>query len=178
MKIKYLAALLVLAVMLLSGCANNTTDAAVPDGMKLFSNEHTDYTAYIPSLWEQDVSTAFLSARVPTSNSNISITTITLGAEDPKTLEDYWKKYEEEFKSTLGDMEYIGKHPQTFKLSGEDAHKYVYTATVTGEEYQFMQVVCIRNNNAYVITFTSTVEDYEEYAEDVDQIISNFSFNK
>ncbi|MBQ4601776.1 MAG: hypothetical protein IJB24_02845, partial [Clostridia bacterium] len=66
----------------------------------------------------------------------------------------------------------------TTTLSGEPANKYVYTATVTGTTYQFMQIVCIREMTVYVITYTSTPDSYDSNMEDVEKILDNFSFNK
>lgn len=176
MKLKALFVLLILSVMIFSGCAK-TSDIEAPDGMKLFSNEHTDYTAFVPVNWIVDMSTGTLSAYVSSADaSNVSITAQALSA--PTTLDDYWKGYEEDFKLTFADMEYIGEAPTTTTLSGEAANKYVYTATVTGTQYKFMQMVCIKNMTVYVITYTSTPEAYDGNMEDVEKILDNFSFNK
>ncbi len=176
MKLKSLFAILILTVMIFSGCAEQS-DVQAPDGMKLFSNEHTDYTAFVPVNWIVDMSTGTLSAYVSSADaSNVSITAQAL--EAPTTLDDYWKGYEEDFKATFADMEYVGEAPTTTTLSGEAANKYVYTATVTGTQYKFMQVVCIREMTVYVITYTSTPEAYDGNMEDVEKVLDNFSFNK
>ena len=176
MKLKALFVLLIISALVFSGCAN-TSDIEAPDGMKLFSNEHTDYTAFVPVSWIVDMSTGTLSAYVSSADaSNVSITAQAL--ETPTTLNDYWKGYEEDFKATFADMEYEGEAPTTTTLSGEAANKYVYTATVTGTQYKFMQVVAIREMTVYVITYTSTPEAYDTNMEDVEKILDNFSFNK
>ncbi|MBR4881419.1 MAG: DcrB-related protein, partial [Clostridia bacterium] len=169
MKFKSLFLILILTVMIFSGCSQES-NIEVPDGMKLFSNEHTDYTAFVPANWIVDMSTGTLSAYVSSADaSNIRITAQTL--EAPTTLDDYWKGYEEDFKATFDDMEYVGEAPTTTTLSGLAANKYVYTATVTGTEYKFMQVVCIREMTVYVITYTSTPEGYDSNMEDVEKIL-------
>ncbi len=176
MKLKSLFLILVLTVMIFSGCSRQS-DIEVPDGMKLFSNEHTDYTAFVPVNWIVDMSTGTLSAYVSSADaSNISITAQTLKA--PTTLDDYWKGFEEDFKATFDDMEYIGEHPTTTTLDKQPANKYVYTATVTGTQYKFMQIACIREMTVYVITYTSTPEGFDTNMENVEKILDNFSFNK
>ncbi len=176
MRLKSLFLILVLTVMIFSGCSQQS-DIQAPDGMKLFSNEHTDYTAFVPVSWMVDMSTGTLSAYVSSADaSNVSITAQAL--ETPTKLEDYWKGYEEDFKATFADMEYVGEAPVTTTLDKEPANKYVYTATVTGTQYKFMQVVCIREMTVYVITYTSTPDAYDGNMEDVEKILDNFSFNK
>ena len=175
MKLKALFVFVILLMMLLTGCSQ-TTDTEAPDGMKLFSNEHVDYTAYVPAQWIVDMSTGTLSAYVSSADaSNISITA--QATRGIMTLDEYWKGYEEDFNSTFTDMEYVGEVPATTTLSGLPANKYVYTATVTGTSYKFMQVVCIKETNVYVITYTSTPEQYDSNLEDVEKILDNFSFN-
>ena len=177
MKLRSLFAILILTVMIFSGCSGRQSDVEAPDGMKLFSNEHTDYTAFVPISWIVDMSTGTLSAYVSSADaSNISITAQTL--ESVTTLEDYWKGYEEDFKATFDDMEYVGEAPTTTTLSGEAANKYVYTASVTGTQYKFMQIVCIREMTVYVITYTSTPEGFDTNMEDVEKILDHFSFNE
>ena len=178
MKLKAIITILITTLMIFTGCAStNTGGDNAPEGMKLFSNENTDYTAYIPVSWTMDMSTGTLSAYVSSADaSNISITAQIL--KGASTLDDYWKGYEADFKATFGDMEYIGEVPTTTTLAGEPANKYVYTATVTGNVYKFMQVVCIREMTVYVITYTSTPENYDGNMSDVEKILKNFSFNK
>ncbi len=175
MKLKALFITVIAILMLLTGCSE-ASDIQAPDGMKLFSNEHVDYTAFVPAEWIVDMSTGTLSAYVSSADaSNISITAQAL--EGIMTLDDYWKGYEEDFNSTFTDMEYVGEAPTTTTLSGLPANKYVYTATVTGNDYKFMQVVCIKETTVYVITYTSTPEKYDDNMENVEKVLDNFSFN-
>lgn len=179
LKLKALFAILILTVMIFSGCAQNSADTEIPEGMKLFSNEHTDYTAFVPVNWIVDMSTGTLSAYVSSADaSSISITAQGLELDDPKTLDDYWKGYEKDFNSIFKEFEYVGEAPTTTTLSGEPANKYVYTAKLGDNQYKYMQVVCIREMTVYVITYTSTPEGYDGNIEDVEKILDNFSFNK
>ncbi len=179
MKLKALFAVLILTLTVFSGCSASGTDIEAPDGMKLFSNEHTDYTAFVPASWTVDMSTGTLSAYVSSADaSSVVITAQMLGQDDPKTLDGYWKHYEESFNSTFKEFEYVGEAPTTTTLSGEPANKYVYTAKLGDNQYKFMQVVVIREMTVYVITYTSTPEGYDANLEDVEKILDNFSFNK
>lgn len=175
MKLKALLISILACIMLLSGCATGDADLSAPDGMKLFSNDNVDYTAYVPVNWIVDMSTGTLSAYVSSADaSSINITAQIL--ESVTTLEEYWKGYEADFAETFKDMEYVGKAPATTTLDGVAAHKYTYTATVTGNQYKFMQIVCIKDTTVYVITYTSTPDRFDGNMEDVDKILDNFSF--
>lgn len=98
-----------------------------------------------------------------TERENNEVPTIT-------TLEEYWAYYSAEFQRTFPDMEYITEG-ENMLVSGLSAKKYVYTATVTGQSYQFMQVITIKAGIVYIFTYTATVDNYETHLEDVNSIL-------
>ncbi len=103
----------------------------------------------------------------------------TEGAEDVpdiKNIDQYWEYYSGEFKKTFPDMEYQ-KEGENMLLSGLEAKKYVYTATVTGQKYQFMQVVAVKAGTVYVFTYTALPEKFEEHLEQVEEIVGNIKID-
>lgn len=60
----------------------------------------------------------------------------------------------------------------------QSAAKYYYTATVTGTLCQYMQVVCIRGGIAYLFTYASVPDNFADHMEEVDNILSYFSFKE
>ena len=126
------------------------------------------------------MSTATLNAYASsTDSSSVTITAHALESKDVKiSVDDYWKRYEKQFKTTLSDLEYVGKTKKT-TLGGKKANQYTYTATVTDSEYKFMQTVCVNNENntVYIITYTSTLDNFDKHLENVGSIIDNFKFN-
>ncbi len=177
MKLKAFFISILAMLMLFTACANDTSNSDIPEGMQLFSNENVDYTAYVPSDWTVDMSTGTLSAYVSSVDaSNVTITGAIL-ENTTMSLDEYWEGYAEDFKETFSDMKYEGEVPTTTTLDSLPANKYVYTATVTGNEYKFMQVVCITKAKVYVITYTSTPDMYDENIEDVEKILDTFTFN-
>ena len=172
---------LITALMSSCGAAGNED---VPDGMKKIEMDIDDYNFYIPQGWTEDLSTGIASAYL-SDNSSVSMMTVQLDADTPD-LESYLKKTEEDFKSTFGaDFKFEGENPQNTLLGGVQAAKYVYTATVTGTEYKFMQVICLRESSAllqnfryaYVFTYTASPEDFDTHMSDVEEMLTNFSFN-
>ena len=97
----------------------------------------------------------------------------------------YWKKTEEDFKSTFGTgFEYEGENPQNTLLGGVEARKYTYKATVTGNEYRFMQVACLRRTSAllqsysyvYLFTYAAPADVFDSHLDDVGDMLTNFEF--
>ena len=86
------------------------------------------------------------------------------------TVEEYWAYYEGQFKATFSDLTY-SVEGENVMLAGMKAKKYVYTATVTGQTYQFMQVVALKTGTVYIFTYTSTKEVFDSHMEKVNAIL-------
>ena len=169
--------LVLILVCVFSSCAGNTESIEnIPEGMKLFSGENVDYTAYVPETWNVDMSTGTLSAYVsPVDNSNITIAAYLLDNPAMK-IDEYWAQYEEDFEKTFSDMNYEGE-PKDITVDSLPAKQYTYTATVTDIQYKFMQTVCINSGKVYIFTYTSTPDLFDSHSDDINDIISTFKFN-
>lgn len=173
---KYIALFLtfVLCIGVLCGCSNNKK--AAPDGMKAVeSSDNLDYNIFIPETWTQDLSTGVISAYCKSSDlSNISVTQFNL--EDTDTLAKHVEDYVNELKENLAEFTLSKDYPQNTLLGGTAASKIEYTAKLVGNEYKYMQVICIRKGTIYFFTYTSLSERYDEHADEVKSILDNFSF--
>ena len=185
-----------LLLCLLCFAACGSADDFVPAGYRLISADGASYRLYVPEDWVEDLSTGVTTAYVSESDrSNISLMAFELDdsllhveiggteavseeattAEDgtvPKitTAEQYWKYYEAEFLKTFSDMTYVTEGDDLL-LSGQKAKKYVYTATVTGQSYEFLQVVALKDGVVYIFTYTATEAKFESHLEDVNEIL-------
>lgn len=92
------------------------------------------------------------------------------------TIDDYWKYYSKVFTETFADMEY-SVNGEKMVVASHAAQKYVYTATVTGQQYKFMQVVFMAKGRVYIFTYTALPDMYDKHIEQVDQIIDYISFS-
>ncbi len=101
-------------------------------------------------------------------------TTGTDGLPAITTVEEYWAYYQEQFAATFSDMTY-SVEGENRMLAGMKAKQYVYTATVTGEVYEFMQVVALHAGTVYIFTYTSTEANFDTHLEAVNQIIEYIS---
>lgn len=172
-----LIALSLCAVIFLSACSGNA-DVSAPNGMKLLSNDIVDYYLYIPESWEGDMSTGMVSAYSTYDNSNISMMAFALGDkyDYSTTVAQFVEKNKEDLENTYADIEYITE-PSNVELDGYAAIKMVYTATVTGTSYQFMQLCTVANATVYVFTYTALPDVFENHTDEVQSMIDNFSFN-
>ncbi len=94
-----------------------------------------------------------------------------------KSTEEYWAYYEADFRKTFGDMEYE-VNGENVLLSAKAAKKYVYTATVTGQKYKFMQVVMLDKGTVYIYTYTALPDNYDKNLESAEAILGYISIGK
>ena len=157
-------------------------DDFVPAGYKRASNKNADHTLYVPEGWVVDMSTGVTSARASKNDSsNISfmsfeldkslINSETSEGDEKDVIDRFWDYYSAEFLKTFPDMKYDeeakGANMLVSKLK---AKKYIYTATVTGAEYKFMQIVVIKGETVYLLTYTAKAELFDEHYDTVIKI--------
>lgn len=174
MKKKIISAILSALLCLTAVLTSCGKDSSTPMGFKEISDPSLTYHLYVPNDWTADLSTGITSAyyngRDP---SNISMTAFELDTA-VTGLESFWELYEKDLITVFPDIEYESSGSCT--LDGVDAMEYIYTATVSGIKYKFMQVIAIKNNTAFIFTYTAVYEKYDEHIEDVLAILEYFDF--
>ena len=199
MKTKLLATALALLLTLpvLSGCSEQDPNA--PDGFKTASNDKMEYALFVPESWIVDTAedSMMLSARASEYiSTNISMISYTNEDYEVKTDEngkelspvpEYWNDYkkdleklfdsDEEGKSTFvlnedssGKTTIIGS--ESLKKNTATGYTYVYSGTLGGVELQYMQVIIYQKNTFYLFTYTSIPDQYEEYLDEIEEILS------
>lgn len=195
MKIKIFLLAICLLITAFAASSCQSKDNWVPKGMKKITTSAVDYTMYVPESWTVDISTGVVSAYV-SSNDRSNITMIAFNLENANatmSIADYWAKYEGELLQTFPDMKYTDEVttaetaaettsdskyvPVSMVLGGIAANKYIYTASVTGVTYKYMQVICIRGGVAYLFTYTVIPENFDNHLAEAESIVANFSFN-
>lgn len=177
-----LAALLCTACLLAS-CGEKTEDGiTVPNGMQAIASEAGDYYLMVPASWVFDTVRGMTSAYCEDkAHSSVTVCANEL-SRDISTIEAYWDSFKEQFAATFADFAMLDELPTDVTISSDttgdviEGKKYRYTATVSGVQYQWMQVLFIRNATLYIFTYTSTAEDYESHLDDVNKVLSNFTF--
>ncbi len=168
-------------ILCLGAVSCGDKDDFVPAGYKRASNKNADHALYVPEGWIVDMSTGVTSARASKSDSsNISFMSFELDkslinsetsegeTEEKELLDKFWDYYSAEFTKTFPDMKYDEEAKGVNMLVSKlKAKKYIYTATVTGAEYKFMQIVVIKGETVYLLTYTAKAELFDEHEDTV-----------
>lgn len=174
---KMIAVLLcVCSLICFAGCSSE-----IPKNMTSAASENEAFNFYVPKSWAVNTSggtaSAFFSA---TDRSNVSMTCM-LAEEGFSTLKDYTDKAIASYREILPEFDGVVMLPgeeghSGVKLGGEEAAWMTYTAVLDGVHYKYMQLVCLHGGMFYVFTYTSTVENYDSHADELDQILTYISF--
>lgn len=190
MKKGIISILLAAVFILLCACSQTQTDT--PSGMKLASVDATDYYMYVPSDWviaDQDGVTSAYVSIADKSNvtcarytiSNEAIFDVPADKEESKPdavvyAENYWTGYTADLESRLPGYRLISG-PVSTLLNGLPAIRCRYAATLSGVEYNFDMVICIRERMyAYLLTYTAEGSKYDTNLQSYEKIISEFVF--
>lgn len=165
---------LMCALMLVSlvGCSN----AGAPEGMQNAASENEAFYLFVPKAWTPNTSSGIASAYYTANvdKSNVSVT-CTLPGEGFLSVDQYVSYTTESLSKMLGDFAVVSD-PAEATLGGAAALSFDYTATVNGVSYKYRQIVCAYKDIFYVFTYTSTAELFDSHLEDVNTILSHFTF--
>ncbi len=196
-----LAALI--TVLTAASCAQSDTDA--PLDYKEISSDDVEYDLYVPEEWQPDISTGMTAAYYSSQDpSNISMIAFELDGT-VKTIEDYWNSYLPSLIAVFPDIAFenvpaeeddsanvsetaegettaetetvkVGE-PEHLTLDGVPALAYSYTASMSGVNYKFYQVISFHSAQIYIFTYTAEVANYDAHIEDVVGMLGNFRFH-
>lgn len=162
---------ILLSAMALTSCSAPAADA--PEGMQLASLDGVEYALYVPESWtvnkNSGVSGAYVSAY---DKSNVSL--ISYLPTSAMTTEQYWAMCEESYRAEFEN--YAAVESGTATMGGMTVPYYVYTATIGGENYQFLQAIGGNGGMFYNLTYTATADQYDTHIEEVMKIIEAFTF--
>ncbi|MBQ4065108.1 MAG: hypothetical protein IJD10_03305 [Clostridia bacterium] len=193
---------LLLCLGALASCGGR--DDYVPNGFQRISHDDAEYYLYVPNTWVPDLSTGVTAAYVSESDrSSVSLmafevndallqvtpgeteegdakteetaeTTAKTDVPNIETVEEFWAYYDGQLAATFSDIVYVKKGEDRL-MAGMKAKTYVYTATVTGTVYEFMQVVALKEGTVYLFTYTSTDDQFDSHLDEVNKILEYFS---
>ena len=160
-----------LSAMALTSCG--APDAEVPEGMQLASLDGVEYALFVPENWtvnkNSGVSGAYVSAY---DKSNVSM--ISYLPTEAMTTEQYWAKCEESYAAEFEN--YALAESGSATMGGMAVPYYVYTATIGGESYKFLQAIAGNGGMFYNLTYTALADNYDLHIEEVMKIIEQFTF--
>ena len=152
---------------------DEVVDDKTPEGMKIASDNKIEYRLYVPKTWICKSDSGKSEAYYPESaRSNVTMTSYSPNGE--VSIADYVASCKEEYaKSLLGYA--LVEETETI-LAGKSAVSIVFTSNYDGVTYKQRQVILLYGGMFYTLTYTATAENYDLHTEDVEQIISAFTF--
>lgn len=134
-----------------------------------------------PEKWEVKENENMLAFLSPTENENdifqenVNLIIQDLSAQ-PMTLDEFTKLSQDQLK------QYLAKAPVTklthTTLVGQKADQLEYSAEYQGFKLKLRQYWFIKDNKAYVFTYTANEATFQQYLAPADQIIKSFKFIK
>ena len=176
--------LITVLTLVLSGCA----DKDAPEGYQNAAGESEAFYLYVPTTWVLNNSGGTASAYYSSDDySNVSMTCMIIDPDEMDELEEYKTVTLSELEALLPDFKVIestvdsdipeeDRKPLT--LGGRDAISFEYECTLSGKTYRYMQVVTLKDDFFYLLTYTSLAENYDSHLEEVAGIIENLTFKK
>jgi len=176
---KRIAAFIIAAltvVTLFSSCGGKDDENELPEGFLMATNDAVDYYFYYPAGWTLDKNDGMISAYASEQDpATLSVTTFN-APSDFENLDKYFNEtYEELFKANFGDAAYTEKGTEIL-LEKYPAYRCQFVSDIAGGKYKFMQVMSVKGGYIYLITYTSSEENYDKYYDDMVKAVEYFKF--
>ncbi len=175
--------LLIFALILplaLTSCKKEEKDETIPDGMVRLENAGGDYTLCHLEEWIIDRNDGMLMLHFSeTDASSISVSAFAPPRDSVTSLPEYLEgDYKNHILSTLPTAEFDDEGFAQASVSGRDARRVEFEATVAEKNYRFMQTITLGPDGyIYIFTYTSTPAIFDSHLEDVEKVLETFSFN-
>ncbi len=161
---------------------NSPSSPSANQSLIIYQNFYNNIKISYPNYWQyqniQDPFTGDVVKFLPQAgNLAFLLSSVTVRNEDlsnnPLSLTEYTDSAISEIKRFLPNSEIINSMPTT--LSNKAAHLVVYT-TKNSENVavKTLEIWTVENNQAYIITYTATASQYNNFLEDAKQIFNSF----
>lgn len=104
---------------------------------------------------------------------SVNVVAVDLGVL-PDDLETFYAKSKDALRGSLGNINII--EDKKDKLAGVAAYRLVYTSKQKKADFKFLQIISVRGNKAYVLTYTALQEQYDKMLRTAQAIIKSFEF--
>lgn len=160
----------VMSCLVLSSCS----DRQVPDGMKSANIDGDLFRLYVPKSWTTTTESGF-SGAVYSGNENTTVNVTSYPSADGEDVDRFTASLRDHFKVNLKDYSELAEL-KSFKLSGQDARKYRFSAKFGDVPYSVLEVISKYENDFYIITFTTPEEKYDSRVDVFEKMIDVFTF--
>jgi hypothetical protein len=145
-----------------------------------YSNKEGWFTLQVPNqrTFQENVFNSLVMLYAPqpkgdTVKENLGI--ITEKVEGSVNLSGYYELTKGNLETIIPDFTLISK--EDIKIDGINAIKIIYKGTQQEKKLQREQVIFLKNNTAYVCTYTATQDTFDSLVKDVEAIINSFKLN-
>jgi len=167
----------------ISGCGQTQSTPSVTDttNSKIYENEYFGYSCLYPADWELQANPGgmliLFAGPMDTDNAfriNVNIFVEELTEYAGISLDDYTEISEVQFHESLDDYQRLALDNTI--ISGMAARLVTYSFAMDTLEIKGAQAFFIRDNNAYIITYSATPETYGEYYPEFELIFASLVF--
>ncbi len=152
---------------------DEVVDKKTPDGMKIASDNGIEYRLYVPKTWICKSDSGKSEAYYPESGrSNVTVTSFS--PSGVITLDEYLSACKKEYEEGISGYTLVEETDAT--MAGREAKSIVFTSTYGGVEYKQRQVIILYGQMFYTFTYTAMADNYDIHSDDVEQMISAFTF--
>lgn len=174
---------LVIPILFFSLFVNGQTtslNSVLQKGWETFND--SNYSISYPENWEFNTNVqeginfmilSRLSSSTDLFRENINLITQDLGGRNI-ALETYVEISESQVKKLIPNSNLIESSKK--KKNGLEYQKVLYTGDQGGYKLKFEQYCWIKNGKAYVLTFTSEKDQFEDFKDVGEKILNSFSF--
>ncbi|HEY4110004.1 PsbP-related protein [Puia sp.] len=150
-------------------------------GWLTYTDSANKYTVNYPKEWKQTAfgnAIAFMSPRADDKDlfqENVNIMVQDLSAQ-PVTLEQYTELTRKQLKENIGENAKILQSAKT--IAGQKAVQLIYNMTYQGRQLKIKQFYFIKDNKAWLLTYTAQPATFTRYEKQATAIINSFTFQK
>lgn len=160
-----------------------TTEAKVPPTtLQLHQSKEGNFTVQLPADWE--VRTGFMGTDVlalapyqknpEQFRENVSVLVVKL--DQPLPAKEYYDLNLQGLQKLLTN--YKLEQSEAVTIDGVDALKLVYTHQMGEIKAKVTQFLLLKDNKAYVITFSAEPDNFNKLLPQIDEVIKSFHFDK
>ena len=175
-RIPVLALVLSLCLCAFLGCGNTESEngPTPPTGMQNAAPYGVGYYFFVPESWTVDrrgeISIASLSPY-----SSVSLSAVGFASE--KTVEDYYAESRAENEAKFDEITVL-EDGKDATLDNVAAKRYAFSGKYhDGNIYCFMQCIAKKDGRLYVLTYTASEAEYNEYLAGIGEILATFRFD-
>ena len=93
-------------------------------------------------------------------------------SDQPMTLDEYTELSVQQLEQSVTDLNILDSSP--FTLTDIPGHKVVYTGKQGQYDLKWMQVWTVKNDKAYVISYTAETDTYSAFLGTAQEMIDSF----